>query len=62
MENCTFCGSQIPIGTGKMFIKKDGKVLRFCSMKCEKNMLKHGKKAVKTKWTNAHHEAKEANK
>jgi len=40
MERCDYCNIQIPRGTGKIFVKKDGKKLDFCSSKCEKNMLK----------------------
>jgi large subunit ribosomal protein L24e len=36
---CSFCGNEIEPGTGKMFIKKDGRVLHFCKNKCHKNML-----------------------
>ena len=39
------------IGTGKMYIKKDGKTLWFCTSKCEKNMLKLNRKPRTTKWT-----------
>ena len=28
----------IELGTGKMFVKRDGSVFYFCSSKCEKNM------------------------
>lgn len=38
--DCSFCGTDIPFGTGKMYVKKDGKVLYFCSRSCEKNLLK----------------------
>ena len=58
MNKCTFCGTEIPRGTGKMFVKKDGKILYFCSNKCEKNMLTLGRKARTTKWTNEHHDVK----
>ena len=50
---CTFCSSEIIPGTGKMFVKKDGKVFYFCSMKCEKNMLKLGRKPRNVRWTGA---------
>lgn len=40
MDNCSFCGTEIDFGTGKMFVKKDAKILYFCSRRCEKNMLK----------------------
>lgn len=51
MVKCSFCGRKILTGTEKMFVKKDGKVLHFCSKKCEKNMLKLKRKPRKLKWT-----------
>jgi len=48
---CSFCGEEIEPGTGKMFVKKDGKTFYFCSSKCEKNMLKLGRNPRKLKWT-----------
>ena len=48
---CDFCGKEIPYGTGKLFVKKDGKKINFCSSKCEKNMLKLGRKPLKVSWT-----------
>ena len=50
MAKCSFCDKDITPGTGKIFVKKDGKVLRFCTMKCEKNMLKLKRKPQKMKW------------
>jgi large subunit ribosomal protein L24e len=40
MVKCSFCSYPIEKGTGKIFVKKDGKILYFCSNKCEKNMFK----------------------
>ena len=37
-------------GTGKSLIQNDGKVLHFCSSKCEKNMIKLGRKPRNVKW------------
>lgn len=51
MAKCSFCGKILEKGTGKMYIKKDAKILYFCSMKCEKNMLKLKRKPIKTKWS-----------
>jgi len=51
---CTFCGKTIPEGTGKIYVKKDGKVFNFCSLKCEKNQLKLKRKSVNVKWTEKH--------
>ncbi|MFW6272544.1 MAG: 50S ribosomal protein L24e [bacterium] len=53
MDKCDFCGTTIPSGTGKMFVKKDGKVINFCSNKCEKNMLKLNRKPWNINWTEA---------
>lgn len=36
---CSFCSKKIEAGTGKMFVKKAGDVLYFCSSKCENNSL-----------------------
>ena len=51
MANCTFCGILLEKGTGKMFVKKDGKILYFCSTKCEKNLLKLKRKPREHQWT-----------
>ncbi len=48
---CSFCGYEIEPGTGKMYVRRDGRVFYFCSGKCEKNMLKLRRKARKLKWT-----------
>ncbi len=47
---CSFCGNNIEPGTGKMFVKKDGTVLYFCSSKCEKNSLKLKRLPRKVRW------------
>ena len=51
MAQCTFCGTIVPRGTGKLYVKTDGKIFTFCSMKCEKNMIKLKRKARTTTWT-----------
>ena len=48
---CTFCGANIYTGTGKIYVKKSGRVLHFCSSKCEKNLIKLGRKPRDIKWT-----------
>ncbi len=48
---CSFCGNEIEVGTGKMYVRRDGRVLYFCSGKCEKNMLKLKRSPRKLKWT-----------
>ncbi len=47
---CSFCGEEIVKGTGKIVVRKDGKVFYFCKSKCEKNMLKLKRNPNKTKW------------
>ena len=54
MAKCTFCGNNITPGTGKIFVQKDAKILYFCSMKCEKNMLKLRRKPITTRWSKRH--------
>ena len=57
---CSFCGNNIEKGTGKMYVKKDAKVLYFCSMKCEKNMIKLGRTSRLTEWTREYDKLKKA--
>lgn len=54
MDKCSFCGIDIPEGTGLMYIKKDSKVFNFCSRKCEKNTFKLKRKPRTTKWSKAY--------
>ncbi len=54
MPKCTFCGTSIKKGTGKIYAYASGKINNFCSMKCEKNLLKLGRKSLKVKWTEAY--------
>jgi len=61
-KKCDFCKTRIEQGTGKMYIKKDGKILDFCSNKCEKNMLKLKRKPRTTKWTGEYRSIKEGAK
>lgn len=49
-NECSFCKVEIETGTGKMFVKKDGGLLYFCSNRCEKNMLKLKRLPRKVKW------------
>lgn len=51
MAKCSFCGTEIKKGTGKMYVRDNGSILYFCKSKCEKNMLKLGRDARKYKWT-----------
>jgi len=51
MVKCTFCGNELQKSTGKTYVKADGKIFYFCSMKCEKNQLKLKRKGRNVKWT-----------
>ena len=48
---CTFCGSEIEPGTGRMYVKKDGVVYNFCTSKCYKNLVILGRVPRRTTWT-----------
>ena len=48
---CSFCGATIEPGTGKMFVKKDGTILNFCTNKCYKNMIELKRVPRTTAWT-----------
>jgi large subunit ribosomal protein L24e len=55
---CSFCGSKIEFGTGKMYIRKDGSVLYFDTSKCEKNFLKLHREPRRVRWTEEGREEK----
>lgn len=52
--SCAFCGSDILPGSGKLFVKKDGTVFRFCAAKCQRNQLGLGRVPRYVKWTKAY--------
>ncbi|MGB9635224.1 MAG: 50S ribosomal protein L24e [Candidatus Micrarchaeia archaeon] len=47
---CAFCNYEMERGTGMLYVRKDGKVLPFCSRKCRVNMLVLNRKQRKVKW------------
>jgi len=49
--NCSFCGKKIKPGTGIIYVRNDGTMLRFCTRKCMMNMLKLKRDPRKLKWT-----------
>jgi large subunit ribosomal protein L24e len=51
MGKCDYCGITFEKGTGKMYIKDSGKILNFCSHKCEMDMIVYKRKARDYKWT-----------
>lgn len=56
MTLCSFCGSPIERGTGKMFVKADGSIMFFCGHKCEMNEAIRDKKKVR--WTHEYRKLK----
>ncbi len=54
MPVCTFCAKNIVLGKGVTYIQNSGKILHFCSSKCQKNMLKLKRKARNLKWTDSY--------
>ena len=51
VRKCSFCGYDIGIGRGIIFVRKDGTILNFCTNRCRKAMLKYKKNPRKTRWT-----------
>ncbi len=51
MAECSFCGKEMPEGTGMMYVQKDATTYFFCSGKCEKNQLRLKRSRAKVKWT-----------
>jgi len=51
MPVCSFCGKKFERGTGKLLVLNTGKMLWFCSSKCEKNMMKLKRDPKAVKWT-----------
>jgi len=48
---CSFCNKEIEPGTGMIYVRNNGTLLRFCSSKCRKNMLKLRRESRDFKWT-----------
>jgi len=51
IQKCSFCGYEIAPGTGVNYVRKDGRLQRFCGSKCRKNTLILGRDPRKFKWT-----------
>jgi large subunit ribosomal protein L24e len=51
IRKCSFCYRDIELGTGKMYVKRDGTVLNFCTNKCYKNMIELKRVPRTTEWT-----------
>ncbi len=48
---CSFCGSDISPGTGKMYVKKDGTIFYFCSSKCQRNQVDLKRVPRRVRWS-----------
>ncbi|MCW7076614.1 MAG: 50S ribosomal protein L24e [Candidatus Syntropharchaeales archaeon] len=57
MKKCSFCGKEIELGKGTIFVKVDGTVINFCSSKCRNN-IKLGRIPRRVRWTEAWQEKK----
>jgi large subunit ribosomal protein L24e len=51
MAFCSFCNSEIPKGTGEIYVLRDGTSLTFCSSKCRNNHVKLRREGRLVKWT-----------
>lgn len=49
MPKCSFCGKMYDSYNGLTFVLKSGKILHYCSSKCQKNK-KLGRKPEKVNW------------
>ncbi len=58
MVICTFCGESFE-NSGKMVVLKTGRIVYYCSSKCEKNVVL-GRKPRNTRWTKTAHHLKKA--
>ncbi|MHA1590710.1 MAG: 50S ribosomal protein L24e [Candidatus Njordarchaeales archaeon] len=54
MPKCSFCGKEIPPGTGIKYVFTSGKELWFCSKKCKIHALERKRNPAKVKWTEAY--------
>ncbi len=46
---CSVCKSNVLKGSGKMFVRNDGRIFYFCGSKCQKNW-NMGREGKKLKW------------
>jgi len=51
MAFCSFCNTEIPKGTGEIYVHRDGTSLNFCSSKCRNNSTKLHREGRLMKWT-----------
>jgi len=51
VNRCTFCGKDIPPGTGMMYIRTNGEIYHFCNSKCRKFKITYNKNPRLIRWT-----------
>ncbi|HYB07077.1 MAG TPA: 50S ribosomal protein L24e [Nitrososphaerales archaeon] len=49
-KKCAFCGREVRLGSGILFVRNDGSTRSYCSSKCKTNELKLGRDPRKLKW------------
>lgn len=49
-KRCAFCGREVRLGVGILYVKNDGSTKSYCSSKCRVNDLKLGRDSRKLKW------------
>jgi large subunit ribosomal protein L24e len=50
-KKCAFCGKDVHLGEGILFVRNDGSTRSYCSSKCRISDLKLGRDARDLKWT-----------
>lgn len=54
---CSTCKSNVLKGSGKMFVRNDGRIFYFCGSKCQRNW-RMGREGKKLKWAASEKKAK----
>lgn len=49
-KKCAFCGKEVRLGSGILFVRNDGSTRSYCSSKCRRNELKLRRDPRKLKW------------
>ena len=49
-KRCAFCGKEVRLGLGILFVKNDGSTHPYCSSKCKTNATKLRRDPRKFKW------------
>jgi large subunit ribosomal protein L24e len=49
-KKCVFCGREVRLGSGILYVRNDGSTRSYCSSKCKVNDLKLGRDSRKLKW------------